>query len=521
MSQTRELPRGQQWIIQTIKKFNLPLTDERGICFGIAHMGMQAVLSGDLETFNRRLLTIYDLYVQDDAPWADQPDKLAKIDVETFFKGALHYQQANSCTELLGEEYKTYKLENADAAVTRIGEFSGCYSAAELTHFIQGLKNNFIGKTGPVSLIFNSSNHSICVSYDPNKNHWIFINANQLPGKIIHDTAELAEYTVSAFSSNETAIFTTHVYTAHSDKAKAEHCLAEWQKEKSWQDIHSVTHEKAKLVDSYGATWLYHAANENHLDTAESLLQHQADLNYLDEDGYYDVSPTVITAHNNNTNMMKLMIENGANLNAISLSMLAFLEKYSIMVLLIKYGVTFTPDLSENLKETVKSSIITLLEDAAKIYEISTRLDHIAAEPNSLRYQAIQQIKQKARDATLSKDANDLVDSFIKLDTMAETFVSISNQHSHNSLKTLKKTIQDNIHSAYQICSDNIVTAGSIQELTKNLANKIKQVILPHTTQCCGFFRSADEKQKFAMALEEVMTAEIDVSSIYIQSNTP
>lgn len=64
MPSTLEIPRGQNWIIHMMKDMNFPLQDENGICFGISHMGMQAVLAKDCKTFNKRLHSIYNLYVE-------------------------------------------------------------------------------------------------------------------------------------------------------------------------------------------------------------------------------------------------------------------------------------------------------------------------------------------------------------------------------------------------------------------------------------------------------------------------
>src|SRR3990167_1972938 len=54
------LPEGQDWLIDRMIKV-IPTADSEGICFGIAHMGMQAILSGDEEAFNQRLQAIYNI----------------------------------------------------------------------------------------------------------------------------------------------------------------------------------------------------------------------------------------------------------------------------------------------------------------------------------------------------------------------------------------------------------------------------------------------------------------------------
>src|SRR3990167_4936090 len=54
------IPKGQKWLIDRMIEV-IPTANVKGICFGIAHMGMQAILSGETEVFNQRLQAIHDI----------------------------------------------------------------------------------------------------------------------------------------------------------------------------------------------------------------------------------------------------------------------------------------------------------------------------------------------------------------------------------------------------------------------------------------------------------------------------
>lgn len=71
-------------------------SDEKGVCFGIAYMGMQAVLLKDIETFNKRI---------------------ERIDSEEFAKEIIKYKQMQkklTNAEELAEDEEKFLTNFAD-----------------------------------------------------------------------------------------------------------------------------------------------------------------------------------------------------------------------------------------------------------------------------------------------------------------------------------------------------------------------------------------------------------------------
>lgn len=64
MLQSFQLPSGQTWLIDRMKIL-FTNAEPRGICFGIAHMGLQAFFANDIHSFNRRLYYINQISVQE------------------------------------------------------------------------------------------------------------------------------------------------------------------------------------------------------------------------------------------------------------------------------------------------------------------------------------------------------------------------------------------------------------------------------------------------------------------------
>ena len=51
------IPRSQEWLIERMQALGYQ-PNVKGICFGIAHMAMQAILANDYDSFYRRLQLI-------------------------------------------------------------------------------------------------------------------------------------------------------------------------------------------------------------------------------------------------------------------------------------------------------------------------------------------------------------------------------------------------------------------------------------------------------------------------------
>jgi len=76
------IPEGQEWFIERSKSLGYK-TRESGMCFGIAHMGMQAMLARDLKTFDDRLHLIASIKKEDFAnkiniARENQPEKISQ-----------------------------------------------------------------------------------------------------------------------------------------------------------------------------------------------------------------------------------------------------------------------------------------------------------------------------------------------------------------------------------------------------------------------------------------------------------
>lgn len=231
MSFSRDLTQGQAWIVQLMKSLGYK-SDSGGICFGLAHMAMQAILVNDLDTFDRRLQVIHGIVMtaksdleallrEQNQIEADQMldlkqltqdqektlHTLIKTSVQSlskdeyssiipFCEGIEFYHQADLYPAWF-EKGQAPSQQNASPAVPllrslafdkmqksieHLPAFSGIYTKQELFNYFHILSKSLQSVTlkHPIALVLDA-NHTVTLGYDPQNRSWTFTNANHLP----------------------------------------------------------------------------------------------------------------------------------------------------------------------------------------------------------------------------------------------------------------------------------------------------------------------------------------------------
>ena len=164
-------------------------------------------------------------------------------------------------------------------AVKKIDSFqvSGAYHIKELQQYLKILRQQIIDKQpaiqGNVAFVLQSCNHAITIGYDKKRQCWMLIDANQLPVRMISSNEAMAKKILSAFSTNQTAIFSTELYVNQAEADKAVAYCQSCEDDLIWEKMHTVTAEKAILSDSHQHTWLEKAADFNQEQVVADLLK--------------------------------------------------------------------------------------------------------------------------------------------------------------------------------------------------------------------------------------------------------
>lgn len=339
-----------------------------GVCFGVAHMAMQAFLAGDIDKFNARiermmmmsnaevekLFQVLDRQSIEGYP-ASQQSMLSpeEWDILAFLEGLsvyMHpYQHAGVFDEdvmaqnpsrskmlvtpakLRAEKFihkDTGSAASADDAslleqgvlrkvygTSRIvghGEVIGAYDMLALDEYFRQIKANVFhhGMFQQAALVFCSGNHAITVTYHHTKKRWILVDANQLPSVDISD-AEIAFRIIHALLSHDNgrAVFSLNVYGLSEHDELLSQSVRRLEK---WNDTYiarnleqvSVTH------DMYGASCLFLAARHGNAAFAEKLIAAGATVNERFSTGE---TPLYVAAAHGHLDTVKLLITHGAD----------------------------------------------------------------------------------------------------------------------------------------------------------------------------------------------------------------
>lgn len=309
---------GHAGMLAYMQSLGYPIEDA-GLCRGLATMGMQAILSGDIDSFNKRIAVI------DDAP--HNPS----LDIKAFFDGILLYQSPKDFMHLnanitnmisqdpgLGLSLVQPELLEKKGGASRIAYFSGAYTRDELLTYFKLLRESLCDDSAtvaPFALVIANINHAITVGFDPTKKEWIFIDANSLPVQRSPSDEGIA-YGVRAMCNKydataaKAAVFSATLYSAGNNSAYIREKIAECQRNSQWMQMHAVTPDKAKLIDRNNTSWLM---IEKDIKKIDELIRAGANVNQQSDDDSERRSVGYVAARDNNYETMRFLLSHGVN----------------------------------------------------------------------------------------------------------------------------------------------------------------------------------------------------------------
>ena len=196
-------------------------SEDAGLCQGISVSWMKALLIGQGEVFKARIeRIIHDREIIITQLRAVKqkvidktkltPDELELLEIEPFYNSVFLHQKPEDFDGIFGNEVNTHDditfissftqsqaLEEANG-LDEIYSQTNIYSNGEMNEYFSSMAKTINAikpqLTEPLCFILGSSNHATSLSYDPKSKEWTFMDINQWPPKIIHDTNELTQY---------------------------------------------------------------------------------------------------------------------------------------------------------------------------------------------------------------------------------------------------------------------------------------------------------------------------------------
>lgn len=308
-------------------------TNPAGLCFGVVYMGIQAILSGDIRSFDQRLEKIALLISTQELLEID------KVDLLAFFDGIELYSQACRYPHLFEDEVRPYIQNDPNlikalfplvvsnrlkkkGGIFQVAHFSGLYTKNELEKYFQSLKETCIEENTPsFALQFSNAGHSIVVGYDPIEKNWIFINASKLSSIKYKDLNLLAEMVLTAFLDKELEVcswesslvaLSSTLFVSTGESSLIQPQVTSWQNSLKFCEIHELSAAKAQLSDSLGYTWLALAAQSGDLEAVNNLIANGAEIDVIEPNGYTALE---LAAQNGHVKIVQVLLKAGSDLN--------------------------------------------------------------------------------------------------------------------------------------------------------------------------------------------------------------
>jgi ankyrin repeat protein len=314
----------QSWILTPMHNLGYKI-DQNGMCYGIGHMAMHAILANDVATFNERVVKIRTIdpeALQSDIASKSAAEKQDRADILAFCDGICLYHHPKEYSQfiehkvtkqdarIIAKEIAPVDLVKNEGEIVQVGSSTTAFGSYELKAYFEKMGEAFQNAPAPVAISLIANNHDICLGYIPDKKEWCLFDINMPPARMINNVEQLTEAVRESLSaSNDHHIcLTSQVYTTELHQPSVEQCMAQIQKETA--SITEVTETKACVVTESGKTWIEEAACQGDLKTVKALLQHNINVNSADERG---VTALIIAAQNGHTDVVQLLLDNGAD----------------------------------------------------------------------------------------------------------------------------------------------------------------------------------------------------------------
>lgn len=300
MSTTRQ-QEGQEWIVRHMRALNYPRAPEK-VCFGYAHMALQAILAQDFKRFQQRVQILLDnspdilvaciknlrAKIKEGKQLEEEIDKHIQ-EIPAFLEAVQICQSPPDYQELFLEEnrdqdfFQTLPLtisnqlkNDANNNIVKIAAFSSVYyNAGYLDIYFKTIVSSFNKGDAPPSLILKSGVHCILVTFSPELDRWRLIDSEQphYYNQLL-SSQEIGGEVFQALSNgySQPIILSTHLYGLESTEESLVQQMKRWSDNKDWHSLHLVTQDKALVRNFVGHSWLYLAVLNNEINIARQLV---------------------------------------------------------------------------------------------------------------------------------------------------------------------------------------------------------------------------------------------------------
>lgn len=291
----------QTWLIDRINALGY---SSGLICFGFAHMAMQAMLANDMETYNQRMQMLYDVPLEEfhnqniththaqvlnalqsrlkKSKISEEEQRKILDSIPAYFEGILLYHGSTAYKDFFSPETSVYDQEapltiplvqslslEDKGGIEQLEIMSGNYLSSaqndELLQYFVVLRSHLhplsLAVKHPIPLCLSGRGHAITVGYDAKENTWLLCDADDAFTKKLQKDFDIAEavrdslgdgYLQESLKKDNlvSTIFSTFFYSTRNEIEQFQTALRILKNDKTWIKLHTITRLKPNTYDN-------------------------------------------------------------------------------------------------------------------------------------------------------------------------------------------------------------------------------------------------------------------------------
>jgi hypothetical protein len=298
----------QHFLLQPVQALNFPI--QRGVCFGYSLMGIQALYSKDLNTFNERtntlisnnreILTYIAEHDASSTPYFTENEQIN--DIKSFLDNVMLFQTPWEFPQIFGPDYKLQSVKNSapftssqqlegQGGLQTLTGWTGIYDQESLKDYADALIETARAQDHDMGLLITGHQHAISLTYENATKNWRIIDANNPQINMFGTDLQallfkaVASIITTTFTNDTCIVFETKPVTVKAQEKYAIAFVENLFKNKLYQAAHEVNERTVNLAAPNGETWLHVAVAHRDAIFSE-LLKAGADPHRICYDGY-------------------------------------------------------------------------------------------------------------------------------------------------------------------------------------------------------------------------------------------
>lgn len=303
-------------IIEKLKEFGY-LSDDGGVCHGVACVAAHEMLLNRIDAFDRDLQRIKNTRVNDNQQQVQE--RVFLESVELCHQPEKYAHLFASYAENKNSKPKQHPLTSfplvespditAQGGIGVVGKFAGVYDRQELIQCLRCLRAAIEKLAFPVALMLSDEGHIISVQYQVEEKRWVFVDVRSLPSRRFDSEEGVARAIANSLTPQlKKTVISGMVLATQQNELVAKNAMTQMMRSRVWRKTQAIDITKMQ----YLKRWLFVAAYEGCEKEVAFLL-----ANHVDASGpvFNGRTPLMAAIYQGNVGVINLLLAHGAPVN--------------------------------------------------------------------------------------------------------------------------------------------------------------------------------------------------------------